>query len=96
MALTRFILMLALLGGCVAVLPPDHPPVPPLRAEPVPAPPRSPATLIWRPGHWVWTGAEYVWAPGEWVQRTARTVLWQDGFWRQVNGQSQWVPAHWI
>lgn len=89
------ILLVAQLGSC-APLPADHPPVPPLRAEQVPAPPRASVTLIWQPGHYDWNGFEYTWIAGEWIDRAGRASLWQDGYWRQVNGRSVWVPAHWL
>ena len=88
-------LLLALLGAR-APLPPDHPPVPPLRAEQVPVPPRSSVTLIWRPGHYEWTGSGYNWIPGEWIDRAGRNALWQDGYWRQAGGRSVWVPGGWL
>lgn len=89
------ILLAAQLGGC-APLPPDHPPVPPLRAEQVPAPPRASVTLIWQPGHYDWNGSGYTWIAGQWIDRGGRSSLWQDGYWRQVSGRSVWVPAHWL
>ena len=89
------VVSVALLGAC-APLPPDHPPVPPSRAEQVPVPPRSNVTLIWRPGHYDWNGSGYTWIPGEWIDRAGRSSLWQDGYWRQVSGRSVWVPAHWL
>ena len=95
MVAARFVLILALLGGCATVQG-DLPAVPPVRAEQVPAPPASQTTLIWQPGHYDWTGASYVWIPGAWVERAGRGTLWQDGYWRRVNGQPVWVPAHWI
>lgn len=73
----------------------DHPPVPPALAEDVPAPPRSPITLIWRPGHYDWTGTGYVWVGGEWVDRAGHGSLWQDGYWRRSGPNPVWVPAHW-
>ena len=88
-------IFLAQLSGC-APLPPDHPPVPPLRAEQVPPPPRASVTLIWRPGHYDWNGFEYTWIAGQWIDRGGRNSLWQDGYWRQVSGRSVWVPARWL
>ncbi len=88
-------LCLLVLGGCVAMYP-THPPVPSAPAEQVPTPPRSPVALIWRPGHYDWTGAGYVWTPGEWVGRAGHGTLWQDGYWQESGEISEWVPAHWI
>lgn len=89
------LLSLILLCGCAGVQA-DLPAVPPTRAEQVPAPPRSPVTLIWQPGHYDWTGSGYVWNAGQWVERGGRGTLWQDGYWRRVNGQPVWVAAHWL
>ena len=88
-------LCLFFLEGCAA-FPPGHLPVPPIRAEQVPAPPNSNVVLIWQPGHYDWTGAAYVWVPGSWVDRAGHGTLWQDGYWRQTQRESVWVPAHWI
>ena len=73
-----------------------HPTVPPLRSEEVPAPPRTRSVVIWRPGHWDWTGEAYAWAPGEWVERAGHGTLWQDGYWSAAAGNPVWVPAHWL
>ena len=91
------IALLAALGlqGCAVPLP-GHPPVPPTLAEDVPAPPRSRVALIWRPGHYDWTGADYAWVQGEWVGRAGHGTLWQDGYWRRAGPGEEWVPAHWI
>ena len=89
------VLCALVLQGC-AVLPPGHPPVPPTLAEDVPAPPRTRVALIWRPGHFDWTGAEYVWEAGAWVSRAGHGTLWQDGYWRRSAAGEEWVPAHWI
>lgn len=89
------VLYLASLLGCApAYVPP--PPVPPTPAEQVPRPPASPISLIWRPGHYDWTGTSYVWIAGEWVDRAGHGTLWQDGYWQRTGITSVWVPAHWI
>ena len=87
-------LLASLLAGCVTMA--SHPAVPPLQSEEVPAPPRTRTVVIWRPGHWDWTGAAYAWAPGEWVERAGHGTLWQDGYWGVAAGTSVWVPAHWL
>ncbi len=84
------------LQGCVAPQLPTHPPVPPVLAETVPAPPPSRIALIWRPGHYDWDGAQYAWRAGEWVDRAGHGTLWQDGYWTQSGGRAAWVQAHWI
>jgi hypothetical protein len=73
-----------------------YPTVPPPRAELVPVPPQSAVPLIWRPGHYDWTGAGYAWRPGEWVDRAGHGTLWQDGYWRRVGESYLWTPAHWM
>jgi len=85
-----------MLGQGCAIPYADHPPVPPVLAEDVPAPPRSPVTLIWQPGHYDWTGTGYAWVRGEWVDRAGHGSLWQDGYWRRSGQAPVWVPAHWI
>ncbi len=84
-----------LLQGCTSTYA-THPRVPPAFAELVPAPPRSEGTLIWKPGHFDWDGADYVKVPGRWVDRAGHGTLWQDGYWKQSDGPSVWVPGHWI
>ncbi|MBV8911976.1 MAG: YXWGXW repeat-containing protein [Acetobacteraceae bacterium] len=75
---------------------PFHPPVPPIPAENVPAPPVSRTTLIWQPGHYDWTGQSYLWIGGRWVERAGHGALWQDGYWEQTPRGPVWVPAHWM
>ncbi len=86
---------LLLLEGCAA-LPPSHPPVPPIPAEQVTAPPPSRFALIWQPGHFDWDGFGYRWVGGAWVERAGHGTLWQDGFWRTTPAGALWVPAHWL
>ena len=88
-------LCLFFLEGCGSLYT-DHPPVPPIRAERVPAPPKSPFVLIWQPGHYDWNHVGYVWVSGKWVRRAGHGTLWQDGYWRQTDQKPVWVPAHWI
>ena len=86
---------LTLVQGCVIPYA-DHPPVPLPLAEDVPAPPSAAVTLIWRPGHYDWTGMGYAWVRGAWVDRAGHGSLWQDGYWRRSGPNPVWVPAHWI
>ncbi len=95
MRAAAFVALCLLLGGCVTAYP-SHPPVPPPLAEEVPAPPQSPVSLIWQPGHFDWTGGGYVWTPGVWVDRAGHGTLWQDGYWREANGGFAWVSGHWM
>lgn len=89
------VLCTLMLQGCGASYP-SHPPVPPVLAENVPAPPPSRIALIWRPGHFEWTGTDYAWTPGEWVDRAGHGTLWQDGYWKRSGSAEAWIPAHWI
>ena len=43
------------------VIAPNAPPPP--RMETIPAPPEQ--TMYWRPGHWMWSGANWAWESGE-------------------------------
>jgi len=86
---------LLLLASCGPAYP-THPPIPPIRSEQVPVPPRSSVVLIWQPGHYNWNGNAYVWIPGEWVDRAGHGTLWQDGYWEQTAQGSVWLPAHWF
>lgn len=83
------------LAGCVPPPPgPHYPPVPPLRSEMRPPPPR--AELVWEPGNWHWNGGAYEWVPGHYTERRwtpeARFV---PGHWVDRRGQAVWEPAHW-
>ncbi len=88
-----FVLLLAV-AGCVPL--PELPPIPPVRAERVPAPPPAAETLIWQPGHYDWDGTNYVWVHGRWVTRAGHGPLWQDGFWRRTPAGPVWEAAHWL
>jgi len=59
------------LGACVTHPPVQpFPPVPPPLAEAQPpAPFSSVGQMIWQPGHWLWTGADYAWQPGQYVSQ---------------------------
>ena len=86
--------ILAVQGCTTSVI--GHPPVPPVLSEDVPAPPPSRAALIWRPGHYDWTGADYAWIRGDWVGRAGHGTLWQDGYWRRTGATETWITAHWL
>ncbi len=101
LAQTLILATALVVGGCVAAGPQmganPYPPPPPVQAEIVPKPPVSEDPLIWRPGHWDWTGGSYVWTQGAWVAREGHGTNWQDGYWTQgPNGQWVWLPAHWM
>ncbi len=71
---------------------PHHPPIPELRPEPMP-PPRP--GYIWRPGHWVWGGADYVWEPGVYVLAQPGWSVWEPGSWTLREGLWVWIGPHW-
>ena len=74
------------------IIAPNAPPPP--RVETIPAPPAQ--TMLWRPGHWMWTGANWSWQQGEYVQRPEPTAVWEPGHWSQrPDGGYVWVDGHW-
>ena len=77
------------------VIAPSAPPPP--QVESIPAPPVAEAqTMYWRPGHWMWTGANWSWSPGQYVQRPEPTAVWSPGHWAQrPDGGYVWVDGHW-
>lgn len=94
--LMRPVALTLVLASCVGTLAGDPPPIPPVRAERIPAPPSSRVTQIWQPGHWQWDGRDYVWLDGEWVARSGHGSLWQDGYWRRQGNDHVWIAAHWL
>ena len=94
MAMTAVSVGLLTIAGCAA--PAGHPAVPPVRAEQVPPPPPTRTVVIWQPGHWKWTGADYAWEPGLWIERAGHGTLWQDGYWADGPLRPQWIAAHWL
>ena len=86
------------LAGCATSQPLASacPAVPPLPVEIVPKPPVSEAQLVWQPGHWDWTGANYAYQQGHYAPLHGSTT-WMPGFWTQPpGGQCVWNPAHFI
>lgn len=77
------------------IIAPNAPPPP--RAETVPPPPSEEARVMyWRPGHWMWDGANWVWAPGQYVERPSAQAVWQPGHWMQEPGGGYvWIDGHW-
>jgi len=78
-------------------LAPGPPPTP--RAELVPPPPQGTGPVIWRPGHWVYTGIagnEWSWQPGQYMSPPVGETTWVPGHWvQQPNGGWYWVDGHW-
>ena len=70
---------------------------PPARVETIPAPPSVEAqTMYWRPGHWMWSGANWAWQPGTYVERPAPQAVWAPGHWeQQPTGGYVWIDGHW-
>jgi hypothetical protein len=90
---------LLLLAGCAmpattVATPPQ--PAPPIPEEVIPLPPVSEQPLIWRPGFWEWSGADYNWYAGEWEYRAGHGTGWQDGYWALQGGTWVWMQAHWL
>ena len=89
------------LASCVAPPPPPShagpPPVPPPQPEAMGKPPVTTTPLIWRPGHWDWSGSGYVWAPGDFEPSGGHSNMYMPGYWAQSpNGGWAWQPAHWM
>ncbi len=70
-----------------------YPPVPALREEMIPPPPRE--RMLWEPGHWHWNGGQYVWIRGHYIER-GRFTRWEHGHWEIRGGVQVWVPGHWV
>lgn len=93
LAATAMVLVVGMgLAGCGA----SYPEIPPPRIEVMGKPPVTETPLIWRPGHWDWTGAAYVWEPGEFVARAGHSDYFQSGRWESTSGGWRWDPAHWL
>jgi hypothetical protein len=77
------------------IIAPSAPPAP--RMEAIPAPPGAEAqSMFWRPGHWMWSGANWAWQPGEYVARPQPTAVWEPGHWSpRPDGGYVWVDGHW-
>jgi len=77
------------------VIAPSAPPPP--QMENVPPPPGVEAqTMYWRPGHWMWDGANWAWEAGQYVSRPTPQAVWQPGHWQmQPTGGYVWVDGRW-
>ena len=77
------------------IIAPSAPPPP--RIETVPPPPGEEARVMyWRPGHWMWDGANWAWAPGQYVSRPTPQAVWEPGHWvQQPSGGYVWVDGRW-
>ncbi len=73
--------------------PPPYQAIPPLRAES--APPPAQDGYIWRPGHWMWNGAQYRWIRGAYVVRRPHMHQWVHGTWAMQGNTWIWVAPHW-
>ncbi len=88
------------LAGCAGPAVPNganpYPPVPAAIADVVPQPPVSQDPLVWRPGHWDWTGSGYAWSNGQWVPAAGHGANWMDGYWTNARGDWTWTPGRWL
>ena len=95
------LLIMALLGGCVAYAPAPGPyaayaPVPP--PEPLvevrPAVPYPDA--VWIGGYWGYHGGNWALEGGYWDRRPHRGAVWESGHWHH-EGSRGWgyKPGHW-
>ncbi|RFB80832.1 YXWGXW repeat-containing protein [Methylovirgula sp. 4M-Z18] len=85
-------------------------PMPAVRVEVVPPPPR--VGVSWVPGHWVWRGGAWFWARGHYVEGVVPPMpvevvetrpvapspahFWVKGHWDWEGGQWIWHPGVWI
>jgi hypothetical protein len=77
------------------VIAPSAPPPP--RVESIPPPPGVESqAMFWRPGHWMWEGANWEWSPGQYVQRPQPQATWEPGHWaQQPSGGYVWIDGRW-
>jgi|ERR1700722_10182458 hypothetical protein len=80
-----------------AFVAPGPPPAP--QAELVPPPPQGAGTVVWQPGHWMFTGMAgnpWSWQPGQYVPPPMGQTTWVPGHWaQQYSGGWAWVEGHW-
>jgi hypothetical protein len=67
-----------------------EPPMP--RVEVVVA---QPGAVVWRPGHWRWTGRDYRWVPGEWIPLEPGYREWIPGRWARDRHGWYWIEGRW-
>lgn len=78
------------------IVAPTLPPAAPVETVP-PPPPYGSQSVLWRPGHWNWTGTAWAWTPGVYVARPQPGAVWVPGHWvAQANGEYAWVSGHWL
>ena len=72
-------------------------PPPPAPVETIPPPPSAQAQVMtWRPGHWVWDGANWSWVAGQYAERPTPQTRWEPGHWeQQSSGGYVWVDGRW-
>lgn len=74
-------------------------PPPPAQAELVPPPPPGAASMVWKPGHWQWSGQSpqpWQWVAGGYEQAPTGQRVWVPGRWVQApSGGWSWIEGHW-
>jgi hypothetical protein len=65
-------------------------PLPPPRAEHVPAPRYG---FLWAPGHWEWSGRAYRWVSGSWVEQGGAPLVPDE--WQQMDARWHYLLRHW-
>jgi YXWGXW repeat-containing protein len=80
-----------------ALIAPGPPPAP--QAELVPPPPQGAGSVVWQPGHWMFTGMAgnpWSWQPGQYVPPPMGQTTWVPGHWaQQLSGGWVWMEGHW-
>jgi hypothetical protein len=75
-----------------------------VRLAPAPPPPSQPEDkpiidmpqmAIWRPGHWVYDGANFNWVPGVIMNRPSPTAAWSPDRWVRHEFGWGFEPGHW-
>jgi hypothetical protein len=71
-------------------------PPPPVQNEVVPPAPSGSGSVVWRPGHWRYSGNQWLWQPGQYVSPPAGQTTWIPGRWaQQPGGGWVWVDGYW-
>jgi hypothetical protein len=77
-------------AGTTTVVAPYAPPAPRVENPPPPSP-----LMVWEPGHWSWSGAQFVWTPGHYAERPSASATWCPGYWQQGPAGWVWIEGSW-
>ena len=60
------------------------------------APSEQARVMYWRPGHWMWDGANWAWTNGTMSSRPTPQAVWEPGHWVAAPvGGYLWVDGRW-